>query len=235
MATMLRVVCLLLPYSASILQALPTPGEQSENYYTPGVVTAPLVDISPDGQVDVITGPTIVTASLVDVEPYGDVTSNKGKRSQELLYPSATPAGSSYSNVKLERARPESEGQSILDQKPLSKVQMVLLKFINPVPIVDNIKEEDKYGNTGAKFNRIGRGFVDGVSAITSFFSTAADDAQCDAEAVVAWVSSAPTFGTAEDETAHPGPPLVMWSGHRTYMCGLTSCGGQCRRATSMK
>nr|CAD7456775.1 unnamed protein product [Timema tahoe] len=101
----------------------------------------------------------------------------------------------------------------------------------SPVPIVDNIKEEDKYGNTGAKFNRIGRGFVDGVSAITSFFSTAADypvtvlkgisrkvteqlnnDAQCDAEAVVAWVSSAPTFGTAEDETAHPGPPLVMWS-----------------------
>nr|CAD7261298.1 unnamed protein product [Timema shepardi] len=175
MTTILRVVCLLLPYSVPILQALPTPVEQSGNYYTPGVVTAPLVDISPDGHVDVITGPTIVTASLVDVEPYGDVTSNKEKRSQELLYPSATPAGSSYSNVKLERARPEVEGQSILNQKPLSKVQMVLLKFINPVPIVDNIKEEDKYGNTGAKFNRIGRGFVDGVSAITSFFSTAAD------------------------------------------------------------
>lgn len=39
--------------------------------------------------------------------------------------------------------------------------------------MVDTIREEEKYGNTGDKFNRFGRGVVTGVETVANLINSA--------------------------------------------------------------
>lgn len=48
-----------------------------------------------------------------------------------------------------------------------------LLIVLQPLPVVDVTKEEDKYGNDGDKFNRFGRGVVGGVESLSSRLTSA--------------------------------------------------------------
>ncbi|XP_063232031.1 uncharacterized protein LOC134536255 isoform X2 [Bacillus rossius redtenbacheri] len=84
------------------------------------------------------------------------------------------PAGLA-STKRPERAREELKERGPLEPKPVNKLQLVLLEYLQPTPLVDGLREEDKYGNDGERFNRIGRTFVDGVGALTSLLRSAVD------------------------------------------------------------
>ncbi|XP_065212813.1 uncharacterized protein LOC135840295 [Planococcus citri] len=59
------------------------------------------------------------------------------------------------------------------NKRELSKLQSTLINVLKPVPVVDTIRPEEKYGNKGDKFERIGRGVVSGVEAISNVISSA--------------------------------------------------------------
>ncbi|XP_060847608.1 uncharacterized protein LOC132927157 [Rhopalosiphum padi] len=58
-------------------------------------------------------------------------------------------------------------------KRQLSFVQGKLLNFLKPLPVVDVTREEDKYGNDGDKFNRIGRGVIGGVETVSNMLTSA--------------------------------------------------------------
>lgn len=59
------------------------------------------------------------------------------------------------------------------EKRQLSFVQGRLLNFLKPLPVVDVTKEDEKYGNDGDKFNRIGRGFIGGVESVSNMLTSA--------------------------------------------------------------
>jgi len=59
------------------------------------------------------------------------------------------------------------------EKRQLSFVQGKLLNFLKPLPVVDVTREEDKYGNDGDKFNRIGRGLIGGVETVSNMLTSA--------------------------------------------------------------
>ncbi|XP_027852897.2 uncharacterized protein LOC114131793 [Aphis gossypii] len=68
------------------------------------------------------------------------------------------------------------EGDATTDdreKRQLSFVQGKLLNFLKPLPVVDVTREEDKYGNDGDKFNRIGRGIIGGVETVSNMLTSA--------------------------------------------------------------
>ncbi|XP_014369921.2 uncharacterized protein LOC106719944 [Papilio machaon] len=72
----------------------------------------------------------------------------------------------------LEGALLETEG---LGSKTLSikeNVQNVAAGIFQPKPIVDTIKEEEKYGNNGDKFYSAGRAIVSGAENVSNFVNT---------------------------------------------------------------
>ncbi|CAK9819527.1 hypothetical protein ANTPLA_LOCUS10275 [Anthophora plagiata] len=75
-----------------------------------------------------------------------------------------------------ETARLENEtGQSLLE-KPFSKpITGILESFLSPTPLVDGIKEQDKYGNSGDKFIGIGRALVSGFEGFSNFLNAIID------------------------------------------------------------
>lgn len=48
-----------------------------------------------------------------------------------------------------------------------------MLVVLQPLPVVDVTKEEDKYGNNGDKFNRFGKKFIGGVETVSSMLTSA--------------------------------------------------------------
>lgn len=61
-------------------------------------------------------------------------------------------------------------------EKPISKpIAKVLESFLNPTPLVDGIREEEKYGNSGDKFIGIGRALVDGFEKFGNFLNGVVD------------------------------------------------------------
>ncbi len=48
-----------------------------------------------------------------------------------------------------------------------------MISRLQPVPIVDTIREEEKYGNSGDKFNTFGRGVVTGVETLGKLINKA--------------------------------------------------------------
>jgi hypothetical protein len=46
---------------------------------------------------------------------------------------------------------------------------------LQPQPILDTIREEEKYGNDGEGLGQVGRSFVGGVAKLTNFLSSTAD------------------------------------------------------------
>ncbi|CAK9804704.1 hypothetical protein ANTQUA_LOCUS4201 [Anthophora quadrimaculata] len=75
-----------------------------------------------------------------------------------------------------ETVRLENEaGQSLLE-KPFSKpITGILESFLSPTPLVDGIKEQDKYGNSGDKFIGIGRALVSGFEGFSNFLNAIID------------------------------------------------------------
>ncbi|PSN40079.1 hypothetical protein C0J52_18247 [Blattella germanica] len=62
------------------------------------------------------------------------------------------------------------------NSKPALKYwQNLFVDVLQPKPIVDNIREEDKYGNNGGKLDVVGRGIVTGVEKVTTLISSAVD------------------------------------------------------------
>ncbi|CAK1588226.1 unnamed protein product [Parnassius mnemosyne] len=72
----------------------------------------------------------------------------------------------------LEGALLEREG---LGSKTLSvkeNVQGIVAGLFQPKPIVDTIKEEEKYGNSGDKFYSAGRAIVSGAEGVSNIFNS---------------------------------------------------------------
>ena len=75
-----------------------------------------------------------------------------------------------------ENVRLESEtGQGILEKPKQNPVGGLLENFLRPTPIVDGIKEEQKYGNNGDKFIGIGRALVNGFEGLSNFLNAVVD------------------------------------------------------------
>lgn len=72
-----------------------------------------------------------------------------------------------------ETVRLESESDQALLERPLTKPFMgVFEAFFKPTPLVDGIKENEKYGNTGDKFIGIGRALVGGFEGFSNFLNS---------------------------------------------------------------
>ncbi|XP_014475670.1 PREDICTED: uncharacterized protein LOC106744991 [Dinoponera quadriceps] len=75
-----------------------------------------------------------------------------------------------------ETVRLENEtAQAILERRKPDNVRQALGSFLNPTPIVDGIKEEEKYGNTGDKFIGFSRGIVNAFENLSNFLNTVVD------------------------------------------------------------
>ena len=73
--------------------------------------------------------------------------------------------------VRLEN---ESE-QAILEKKKTNPISSLLESITKPKPIVDNIREEEKYGNNGDKFIGVGRALVNGFEGLSNFLNAIVD------------------------------------------------------------
>ncbi|XP_011702730.1 PREDICTED: uncharacterized protein LOC105458641 isoform X3 [Wasmannia auropunctata] len=62
--------------------------------------------------------------------------------------------------------------QAILERR---KPDNILRLFLMPKPLVDRIKNEEKYGNTGDKFSGIGRAFINGYENFSNFLNAVVD------------------------------------------------------------
>ncbi|XP_043500792.1 uncharacterized protein LOC122523202 [Polistes fuscatus] len=71
----------------------------------------------------------------------------------------------------------ENESEQSLAEKTLTlPFNDLFINFFNPTPLVDRIKEEEKYGNTGS--NAIGRTLVNGYESFSNFLNSAINSAQ---------------------------------------------------------
>lgn len=113
--------------------------------------------------------------STVKSAPFGDknnlnlvIDSKEDKLDLETIFTSKlhpSPVGSG------ESSRSEEEGFNSKFITHYDKSQDFLAKFISAEPIVDNIREEDKYGNSGDKFLPIGKFLVDGFEAFSNLLN----------------------------------------------------------------
>jgi len=62
--------------------------------------------------------------------------------------------------------------QAILERRKPDNIRQILNNIVTPTPIVDGIKEEEKYGNTGDKFIGLGNMIVKGFVNLTNSLST---------------------------------------------------------------
>ncbi|XP_050360608.1 uncharacterized protein LOC126780304 [Nymphalis io] len=74
--------------------------------------------------------------------------------------------------TKLESALLETEGYGSKTLSIKENAQNIVAGFLQPKPIVDTIREEDKYGNDGDKFRNAGRAIVGGAEGISNFFNS---------------------------------------------------------------
>ncbi|XP_017766479.1 PREDICTED: uncharacterized protein LOC108555365 [Eufriesea mexicana] len=75
-----------------------------------------------------------------------------------------------------ETVRLENETAQRFLEKPVPKpIAGFLESFLKPTPLVDGIKEQEKYGNSGDKFIGIGRALVSGFEGFSNFLNTIVD------------------------------------------------------------
>ncbi|XP_046743216.1 uncharacterized protein LOC124409565 isoform X1 [Diprion similis] len=75
-----------------------------------------------------------------------------------------------------ETVRLESEnGQGFLEKPKMSYIEGVLENFLRPTPLVDGIKESEKYGNSGDRFTGIGKAIVGGYEGFSNFLNAVVD------------------------------------------------------------
>lgn len=78
--------------------------------------------------------------------------------------------------VSRETVRLEDESaQGILEQPKPRPFAGVLENLFKPTPIVDGIREEEKFGNYGDKFIGIGRALVGGFEGFSNFLNAVVD------------------------------------------------------------
>ncbi|XP_076641243.1 uncharacterized protein LOC143352539 isoform X1 [Halictus rubicundus] len=95
---------------------------------------------------------------------------NETRRSLELTtnQPTIGTGPNSQDTVKL-----YTEGGQGLLERPITKPFMGMLEaFFRPTPLVDNIKEREKYGNNGDKFIGIGRALVSSLEGFSNFLNS---------------------------------------------------------------
>ncbi|KDR19842.1 uncharacterized protein LOC110829571 [Zootermopsis nevadensis] len=93
----------------------------------------------------------------------------------------------SYSEPSAALTSPDKSSEPVVDSGDRTRVeygqnmaslnyfQTLLLSMLQPKPIVDTIREEDKYGNDGEQLGQVGRSIVGGVEKVTNFLSSAVD------------------------------------------------------------
>ncbi|XP_026671300.1 uncharacterized protein LOC108627316 isoform X2 [Ceratina calcarata] len=75
-----------------------------------------------------------------------------------------------------ESVRLENEAEQAIAERPISKPFSGFLEsFVNPTPLVDGIKEQEKYGNSGDKFIGVGRALVSGYEGLSNFLNAVVD------------------------------------------------------------
>lgn len=78
--------------------------------------------------------------------------------------------------IPRETVRLENEtAQGFLEKRPPDNIRQVLNTFLTPKPLVDRIKNEEKYGNTGDKFIGIGRAIVNGFENFSNLLNVLTD------------------------------------------------------------
>ncbi|XP_014601543.1 PREDICTED: uncharacterized protein LOC106785509 [Polistes canadensis] len=98
---------------------------------------------------------------------------DEGRESLESLrYPPSIFSASTTSSRETVRLENESE-QSLAEKTLTLPFNDLFINLFNPTPLVDQIKEEDKYGNTGNKMAGIGRALVNGYESFSNFLNSA--------------------------------------------------------------
>ncbi|KAK1131092.1 hypothetical protein K0M31_017389 [Melipona bicolor] len=111
--------------------------------------------------------------NVAAVEVQKSVTLNYGPISSETTqYPPVT-------NVRpnsRETVRLENETAQSFFEKPVSKPgSSILESILSPTPLVDGLKEEEKYGNSGDKFIGIGQTLVNGFETFSNLLNAIID------------------------------------------------------------
>ncbi|XP_014234535.1 uncharacterized protein LOC106657497 isoform X3 [Trichogramma pretiosum] len=70
-----------------------------------------------------------------------------------------------------ETVRLENEKDQAILERRKSDIGGLLDNVLKPKPIIDNIQEEEKYGNNGDRFIGVGRALVTGVEGLTNIFN----------------------------------------------------------------
>lgn len=87
-------------------------------------------------------------------------------------YPPVTNTrGNARETVRLENET----GQSLLEKPVPKPITGLFESFFKPTPLVDSIREEEKYGNDGDKFIGIGRALVSGFEGFSNFLNAIVD------------------------------------------------------------
>lgn len=88
-----------------------------------------------------------------------------------------TPLAQFFPPRTRENTRLETEqDQALLEKKKTNNpISSFLESIVKPKPIVDNIREEDKYGNNGDKFIGVGRALVNGFEGLSNFLNAVVD------------------------------------------------------------
>lgn len=78
--------------------------------------------------------------------------------------------------IPQETVRLENEtAQAILEKRKPDNIRRILDSFLTPMPIVDRITNDEKYGNTGDKFIGIGGAIVNGYEKFSNFLNVIVD------------------------------------------------------------
>ncbi|KAJ2954429.1 hypothetical protein O0L34_g2698 [Tuta absoluta] len=102
----------------------------------------------------------------------GNLISQKFQSATSLLG-SGSQAFSNPAAAKFrEDALPETEGWGSKTLSVKENAGNVVAGIFQPKPIVDTIREDEKYGNTGDKFYAAGRAVVGGASGISNFVNS---------------------------------------------------------------
>ncbi|XP_045458601.1 uncharacterized protein LOC123668957 [Melitaea cinxia] len=122
------------------------------------------------------------SSTKIKITATGNVKTNKGPLysissnniSPEYPAVGSVNHGSFFADppTKLEGALLETEGFASKVSSVKEDAQNIVAGIFQPKPIVDTIREEEKYGNEGDKFRDAGRAIVGGAESFSNFFNT---------------------------------------------------------------
>jgi hypothetical protein len=88
---------------------------------------------------------------------------------------STTPAISIASETQ-DRTRLGNESdQGILERPKPDNIRQILDSLLRYTPIVDRIKDEEKYGNIGDRYSGIAKAFINGYENLSNFLNAIVD------------------------------------------------------------